>query len=140
MKWKRIGNHKMPLPRQEKEGDAGFDLRAVEDVKILPGQLVSVRTGFAPVFGHNLCGFVWPRSGLSVKRRLTTDAGVIDNGFIGEIEVALRNDGQEWQEIKAGERIAQMVVTMFLPSESEEVFELPETERGANGWGSTGNG
>lgn len=134
----RVGDHLFPVPRKAHKTDAGYDLVSVADIAIKPGALVLVPTGFHWAISSGYVGLIWPRSGMSVKRRLTTDAGVIDAGFRGEVMVALKNESSDVQLIEAGERIAQMLVMPVATGTLVEVKDLPDTSRGDNGFGSTG--
>lgn len=120
--------------------DLGFDLYAVEDVSISPGEMVPVRSGIGVHFTKMAVGFIVKDRSSFAKRRLTTSGGVIDAGYRGEIIVFLENRGTESQTITKGSKFAQMIP---LPTLSrlpvEEVEELEESERGVGGFGSTDN-
>lgn len=98
------------------------------------------RTGVAVAIPNGFVGLVAPRSGLAYKHGIsvTNAPGIVDAGYRGELKCIIHNLGHEPFEIKPGDRIAQLVVTPFLQWESEEVAELPEADRGDNGFGSTG--
>jgi len=119
---------------------AGWDLYSTEDYSIVPGGMVKISTGLAFEIPKNNFGGIFPRSGCATKKglRLANCVAVIDSDYRGEILVPLYNDSDEVQHIDAGDRIAQMVILPFTPVVMEGVDELDETERGENGFGSTG--
>lgn len=138
IKVKRIGDHEFPAPKQANPGDAGYDLIATQPFIISPGECCPIPTGFAWEIPEGWVGLIWPRSGMSIKRRLAPTAGVIDSSYRGEVHVALVNDGDEVQVIEPGDRLAQMVVKQHFVGELEVVDELSETQRGEGKFGSTG--
>ena len=121
---------------------AGADLYAVTegDVTVAPGETKFIGTGIAVELPEGTVGLVYARSGFACKRGLApaNKVGVIDCDSRGEIKVAIHNHGAEPQTFGSGERIAQMVVTPYIPVEYSEVDELSDTVRGAGGFGSTG--
>jgi len=126
------------LPERATDGAAGYDLFALEDTTIL-GRAV-VRTGIAVVIPAGYYGRVAPRSGLAVKHRIDVCAGVIDSDYRGEIGVVL-SQGNGWTPsytVKAGDRIAQLILEKIATPPVEEVGDLDETARGSGGFGSTG--
>jgi len=131
-------------PYKKYSTDAGWDIKAAEDVKIEPGKYVAIATGLRVVIPVGYYGHILPRSGLAVKNGIMTMAGVIDSEYRNEVKVLLYNAGDKTFEVKRGDRIAQLVVTKILLSSellpSEEAIELGymETERGTSGFGSTG--
>ncbi len=130
------------LPRYSSDLAAGADLYACleQEVRILPGETVLIPTGIAAAIPAGYAGFVFARSGLSVKMGLApaNKVGVIDADYRGEILVALYNQSGQVRTVKDGERIAQLVIEKVETPVFEEVDELPSTERGAGGFGSTG--
>lgn len=124
------------------EGDAGLDLRAMESHTIEPGGWVTVGTGVALEVPKGCQAQVVPRSGLASKHGITVlnSPGTIDSNYRGEIGVILLNLGREPFHVSPGDRIAQLVVTPFVSCRLEHVAyeDLEETERGADGFGSTG--
>jgi dUTP pyrophosphatase len=131
----------LPLPKWQKPGDAGFDLYSAADTTLMPGERALVRTGIAVAIPKGYAGFVQPRSGLAWKRGLTilNTPGLIDSGYRGEVQVILINlDRSEPIRISRGERIAQLVVLRIQEVILEEVDDLPTSERGTGGLGSTG--
>jgi len=129
------------LPSQAYAGDAGFDLSACERVEIAPGERAVVGTGVAVAIPDGFAGFVLPRSGLAARHGLgkVNSPGLIDAGYRGEVKVILLNtDRHEPFVVEPGMRIAQLVVLALPQLEPVEVAELPESERGAGGLGSSG--
>ena len=123
------------------EGDAGYDLRAVEGVKLEPGARASIGTGIALEIPEGSAGLVLPRSGLAAKHGISVvnAPGLIDSGYRGEIRVLLLNtDRSESFEVSPGDRIAQLVVVRVETPAPEEASSLEESARGAGGFGSTG--
>jgi dUTP pyrophosphatase len=129
------------LPRRARDGDAGLDLAANEDVKVGPGERAMVGTGLAVAIPPGYAGLVLPRSGLASRQGLTlaNSPGLIDAGYRGEITIALVNlDPGQAVEVRRGDRIAQPVVVPFAQADPVEVAELPKSARGQEGFGSTG--
>jgi dUTP pyrophosphatase len=118
-------------------GDLAADLFAVAGVTLGAGATVAVATGVAMEFPSSHGALVEDRSGLAV-RGVTTLAGVIDPGYRGEIKVVMTNLSAAAVEIKPGDRIAQLRIVRRIEARFEEVSELAEAWRGANGFGSTG--
>ncbi len=149
LKIKRL-DPKAIIPAYAHDGDAGFDLSAIvlektsdsytDKTTILPGQKYIAKTGlaFAVPSGYELQ--VRPRSGLAYKHGITVinSPGTVDSGYRGEVMVILLNTGTEPFEIKTGDRIAQAVINKLPKVSIREVEDLDETERGADGFGSTG--
>lgn len=134
----RIGAHDLPLPKQATEGAAGFDLQSAEDVVLYPGRRLAIPTGFAWAIPPGQVGMIRPRSGMAVSSGIDVLAGVIDADYRGEVAVVLINHGDRTLDIEAGDRIAQMVVQPCMVGVTVECDELPSTERGNGGFGSTG--
>lgn len=131
----------LPLPSYAYEGDAGLDLLAARDVTLRPLERALVPTGLAIALPDGCAGFVQPRSGLAAKKGLSivNTPGLIDAHYRGELKIILINlDREATVEIKRGERIAQLVIQRVPVVTLEEVDELDETDRGANGFGSSG--
>jgi dUTP pyrophosphatase len=131
----------LPLPEYATYGDAGLDLRAAEDVTLKPGERAAVGTGIAVAVPDGFAGFVHARSGRALREglALVNAPGLIDSGYRGEIKVLVVNlDSFAALEIRRGEKIAQLVVQPVQQVHLEEVEELPASERGAGGFGSTG--
>jgi dUTP pyrophosphatase len=131
----------LPLPTYARDGDAGLDLLAAEAAELKPGERAAVPTGIAVAIPDGFAGFVHPRSGRALKEGLTVAnaPGTIDAGYRGEIKVILVNlDPTEPIYIARGEKIAQLVVQRVEHAELHDVAELPESERGDGGFGSSG--
>lgn len=132
----------LPLPAYARDGDAGVDLVAREDVTLPPdGGRALVATGIAIALPEGYAGFVQPRSGLAFKHGVTilNTPGLIDSGYRGELKVCLINhDPTEPFEVTRGERIAQLVVQAVEQVDFIEVDALDESERGDKGFGSSG--
>lgn len=136
----RIGTHDLPPPARQKEGDAGYDLQyaGYPVMTLQPGQRLALPTGFAWKVKPGYVGRVSPRSGLAYHEGVDILAGVVDGGFTGEVMAILQNHGDRPVTIRHGDRIAQMVVTAICTDDLVLVGELPATQRGADGFGSTG--
>ena len=132
----------LPIPAYAKPGDAGADLVAREDVVLAArGGRALVPTGAAVALPEGFAGFVQPRSGLALKHGVTclNTPGLIDAGYRGELKVLLINtDPHDDFLVKRGERIAQLVIQRVEQAEFVVVDELPVSDRGAGGFGSTG--
>jgi dUTP pyrophosphatase len=128
------------LPERAYSGDAGLDLAACERVELPPGERATVPTGLAVAIPDGFAGFVQPRSGLAARHGLTivNSPGLVDSGYRGELRVVLLNtDARESFVVEPGMRIAQLVVLPVPELELVEVEELPESERGVRGFGSS---
>jgi dUTP pyrophosphatase len=128
------------LPERAYSGDAGLDLAACDRHELAPGERAVVGTGLAVAIPEGFAGFVQPRSGLAARHGLSVvnAPGLIDSGYRGEIRVVLLNtDATETFVVEPGMRIAQLVVLPLPELELVEVEELPESERGVRGFGSS---
>ena len=125
------------LPTRAHENDGGLDLYAMKSVWIRPRSSEFFDTGVHVAIPKGYVGFVKSRSGLMMKHDVKTD-GTIDSGYTGSIGVKLFNHGGGDLYIKAGERIAQLVIVPIITPELDLVNELEETDRGVGGFGSTG--
>ncbi len=128
------------IPERAYAGDAGLDLAACERVELGPGERATVGTGLAVAIPEGHAGFVQPRSGLAAKHGITivNSPGLIDAGYRGELRIVLLNtDTSERFTVERGMRIAQLVVLALPALELLEVDELPSSERGARGFGSS---
>jgi dUTP pyrophosphatase len=131
----------LPLPAYAHDGDAGLDLYAAETVTLAPGARAAVGTGIAVALPAGHAGFVVPRSGLALRHgvSLVNTPGLIDAGYRGEIRVVLVNhDPERSVTLARGDRIAQLVIQRVEVVQLVEVDSLPESRRGAGGFGSTG--
>jgi dUTP pyrophosphatase len=127
-------------PAQAYPGDAGLDLSACERVELGPGERAVVGTGLAVAIPEGHAGFVQPRSGLAAEHGITilNSPGLIDAGYRGELRVVLHNtDLKTPFVVEPGMRIAQLVVLPLAEIEPVEVGELPASERGVRGFGSS---
>jgi dUTP pyrophosphatase len=132
----------LPLPSYAVAGDAGMDLRSAVDVVLKPGERCRIPTGIAVAIPDGYAGFVQPRSGLAARTGLgfVNSPGLIDSGYRGEIQVvAINLDGQDPIDIRRGDKIAQLVILPVPRATLVEVEELPVSDRGAGGFGSTGS-
>jgi dUTP pyrophosphatase len=128
------------VPERAYAGDAGLDLSSCERIELAPGERALIPTGLAVAIPDGHAGFVQPRSGLAAKHGITivNTPGLIDSGYRGELQVALLNtDARETFVVEEGMRIAQLVVLALPEIELVEVDELPESERGVRGFGSS---
>lgn len=126
------------LPYRATDSAAGLDLHAAEEVTLDPGERSLIRTGISMAIPHGCVGLIWPRSGFATQYGIDTMAGVIDADYRGEVHVALINHGNAPLEILVGERIAQMIIQKVEMVTPEDVESLTTTQRGAGGFGSTG--
>ncbi|WP_045296233.1 dUTP diphosphatase [Microbacterium trichothecenolyticum] len=131
-----VGN----VPRYATFGDAGADLIATEDVWISHGEFKLIGTGTSVAIPEGHFGLVAGRSGLGIKHgiALVNGIGVIDAGYRGEIKVGLINHGSQPFKVNAGDRVAQLIIVPFVSAHFAPVLALPESERGTDGFGSTG--
>jgi dUTP diphosphatase len=127
------------LPGHAYEGDAGLDLTAAEAAELPPGGRASVGTGLAVAIPEGHAGLVLPRSGLAANHGigLLNSPGLIDSGYRGEVRIILYNPGRESFKVEPGMRIAQLVVVAVDAVRLVEADELPQTERGERGFGSS---
>jgi dUTP pyrophosphatase len=128
------------VPERAYSGDAGLDLASCERVELGPGQRALVGTGLAVAIPEGYAGFVQPRSGLAARHGLSVvnSPGLVDSGYRGELRVVLLNtDTKEPFVVEPGMRIAQLVVLPVPELELVEVDELPASERGVRGFGSS---
>jgi dUTP pyrophosphatase len=130
------------LPSRAYDGDAGLDLSAAEAVVLGPGERAVIGTGLAVAVPEGHAAFVQPRSGLAARHGITivNAPGLVDSGYRGEVKVVLLNTGDEPFAVDLGMRIAQLVVLPVAAADPVEVDELPGTERGERGHGSSGTG
>jgi dUTP pyrophosphatase len=148
------------IPTRAAHGDLGYDLYALEDTKLIPGKVTLIRTGIACNFPYGVGGILKDRSSVATKMEVFVKAGVIDQGYTGEIKVAMFNPGiivsesvytsglelptgqqtilSGVKEFKAGDKIAQMVLIEVMALQVEETDGLTVTERGDKGFGSSG--
>jgi dUTP diphosphatase len=128
------------LPERAYRGDAGLDLASCERVELGPGERALVGTGLAVAIPEGYAGFVQPRSGLAARHGISVvnSPGLVDSGYRGELRVVLLNTDREAPfVVEPGMRIAQLVVLPVPELELVEVDELPASERGVRGFGSS---
>jgi dUTP pyrophosphatase len=128
------------VPTRAYAGDAGLDLASCERVELGPGERATVATGLAVAIPDGYAGFVQPRSGLASRHGVTivNTPGLVDSGYRGELKVILLNtDATQVFVVEPGMRIAQLVVMQVPEIDPIEVDELPASERGARGFGSS---
>jgi dUTP diphosphatase len=128
------------LPGRAYGGDAGLDLASCERIELGPGERAVVGTGLAVAIPEGYAGFVQPRSGLAARHGISVvnSPGLVDSGYRGELRVVLLNTDREQPfVVEPGMRIAQLVVLPVPELELIEVRELPESERGVRGFGSS---
>jgi len=129
------------VPRYAHPGDAGADLTAAEALRLGPGERALVSTGVRIALPDGYVAFVVPRSGLATRHGITivNSPGTVDAGYRGEIKVTLLNtDSTEAFDVAVGDRIAQLIVMPVPRAHFIPVEELPDSVRGAGGFGSTG--
>jgi dUTP pyrophosphatase len=127
------------LPERAYAGDAGLDLSACERHELGPGERAVVGTGLAVAIPDGYAGFVQPRSGLAARHGIgvVNSPGLVDSGYRGEVRVVLLNTARQPFVVEPGMRIAQLVVLPVPELEPVVVEELPESERGVRGFGSS---
>ena len=131
----------LPLPSYAHPGDAGADLYSAEDLTLDPGERALVATGIALALPEGHVALVHPRSGLAARHGISVvnAPGTIDAGYRGEVKVCLVNtDPREPFAVRRGDRIAQLVIQRFETAAFVETEDLPDSARGAGGYGSTG--
>lgn len=131
----------LPAPSYAHPGDAGADLRTTVDLTLEPGERALVPTGVALALPTGYVALVHPRSGLAARHGLSivNTPGTIDSGYRGEVKVLLVNhDPREAIHLRRGDRVAQLVVQRYERVRFVEVDVLPDSVRGAGGYGSTG--
>ena len=128
------------MPTYAHPGDAGMDVRSIEELTLDPGARALVHTGLVFQLPPDAEAQVRPRSGLALKHGVTVlnSPGTIDAGYRGEVGVILVNLGQQPFRIEKGMKIAQVVVSRVEQAEIVDVQETDETDRGSGGFGSTG--
>ena len=127
------------VPTQKHSSDIGYDISASDNITLKSNEVTLVSTGIAINLPYKCAGFVLPRSGLSTKHKITliNSPGLIDPGYTGEILVPLMNHSDKDYDIKAGDRIAQLVLINTNNVDFKLVDSLPETDRSSGGFGST---
>ena len=126
------------LPTKAHSGDAGWDLYAYDVVGIDAWGSLLVPTGVAVSIPYGWCGIIKDRSSVALRENTTTNAGVIDHGYTGELKVLLRNNSPQIRWFNAGDRIAQLLLIPVPEVTLVEVDSFEETDRGEGGFGSSG--
>jgi dUTP pyrophosphatase len=134
---KKLVSHAV-APMRATEGSAGYDLSSAVDAVIPPNGRLAVSTGISIGLPEGTYGRVAPRSGLAYKFGIDVFAGVIDQDYRGEVKCILYNSGDKPFAIKAGDRIAQLVLEVIKIPDVAVVLEIDDTVRGSGGFGSTG--
>lgn len=132
----------LPIPSYAHPGDAGADLVSRESITIAPGGRALVPTGIAIALPAGYVALVHPRSGLAAKKGVTVlnAPGTVDAGYRGEIKVILHNtDPAQEVAINRGDRIAQLVIQEYVQARFVVAEQLPGSDRGQGGFGSSGN-
>ena len=148
IKIKKLHNDAI-VPKYQTSGSSGFDLHSIEDINIEPRMTALIKTGFCMSIPEGYEMQIRPRSGLSLKSklRIANSPGTVDSDYTGEIAIIIDNiksedytnpSGLDIIKIKKGDRIAQGVIVPIIRAIFEEVNELPKTDRGTSGFGSTG--
>lgn len=137
MKIKVVVDEKAKMPTRAHRTDAGLDLYACEDVIVKAGGSSTIDTGIHIEIPEGYVGFLKSKSGLNVKCGITSE-GVIDSGYTGSIVVKLYNNGNEDCFFDKGSKISQLVLLPIITPELELVSSLPKSDRGNNGFGSSG--
>jgi len=135
------GQEAVPPPGYAHPGDAGADLLSAESLTLPAGERILVSTGVSIALPDGFVAFVVPRSGLAAKHGITVlnAPGTVDSGYRGEIKVTLLNtDRAHDYAIEKGDKIAQLIVMPVVQARFIEVDELPKSQRGLGGFGSTG--
>lgn len=125
------------MPEKAYAADAGYDLRTPIDIAILPTYSATIDTGIHVEIPEGYVGFLKSKSGLNVNNGIRSE-GVIDSGYTGSIRAKLYNDGKKGIKFSKGDKITQLVILPIPETELELVDSFAETERGNNGFGSTG--
>lgn len=137
----QILSEQAQVPAYAHTDDAGLDLRSTENIVLQPFERQLIPTGIAIAIPSGFAGFVQPRSGMAIKHGLSlvNTPGLIDANYRGEIKVpAINLDPSTPIEIHIGDRIAQLVILPVTHAKIVETVELPESNRGSNGFGSSG--
>ena len=138
-----LSNPDLPLPARATPQAAGYDIRSAETKVVLdPGEIRLISTGLIMELPEGMECQVRPRSGLALNYGITlpNSPGTIDPDYRGEVKIIIQNLGSEQVTLIRGERVAQLVFSLFQSPEVAEVEELSNTDRGESGFGSTGTG
>jgi dUTP pyrophosphatase len=133
----KISEHAV-LPSRGSNSSAALDIHSCEEVIIPARKFATIKTGLKLAIPEGYYGRVAPRSGLAAKFGIDTLAGVVDSDYRGELGCVLMNNGDQDFKIEIGDRIAQLIIEKIITPEAVWVDQLPDTERGEGGFGSTG--
>lgn len=137
IKFKKL-NPNAVVPKNNYKGDAGVDLFTIEPFELEPGERKSVPIGLSIEIPDGYVGLIWDKSGLSHKYGIKTFGGVIDSGYRGEMHVGIMNLSDRFFSFEKGHKVAQLLIQQVEKIEFEEVEKLSESDRGENGFGSSG--
>ncbi len=137
IKFKKL-NPNAVVPKNNYKGDAGVDLFTIEPFELSPGERRSVPIGLSIEIPDGYVGLIWDKSGLSHKYGIKTFGGVIDSGYRGEMHVGIMNLSDRFFSFEKGHKVAQLLIQQVEKIEFEEVEKLSESDRGENGFGSSG--
>lgn len=118
--------------------DAGYDIKSAEAASLLPGERALLSTGLRVAVPRGYAGIIKSRSGLAVRQGLEAGAGVIDSGYRGQVCVLVHNLSAATVQVNRGDRIAQMCIVRLHDGACQQVDDLDSTDRGTDGFGSTG--
>ena len=129
-----------PLPEYQNKGDAGLDIRSNEDITIRSFSWSVIATGLYIIIPVGYEGQMRSRSGLAAKKgiQVLNSPGTIDSGYRDELKVILMNHGQWAYEVKKGDRIAQLVISLMTQAQLKEIYEMESDDDRGGGLGSTG--
>ena len=126
------------MPEKAHEHDAGYDLRTPYGKTIPAGGSTVFDTGVHIAIPEGFAGEIVSRSGLNIRQDIVCPQGTVDAGYTGSIKVKLYNLGNRFYEIRPGDKIAQLIIVPIAEGSLKQVEELDDTERGNNGFGSSG--
>ena len=126
------------MPTRAHSTDAGLDLYCVQGVIVEPYSSATIDTGVHVALEEGTFGQIVSKSGLNVKHGIVCCGGTIDCGYTGSIVVKVYNLSDDWYTFEAGDKVAQMIIMKYEAPEMVQVYRLDDTERGADGFGSTG--
>lgn len=134
----RLLNCEAVLPKRANLGSAGYDIASCEDKTLAPKQRALISTGLAIGFPNGCYGRLAPRSGLAWHHGVDICAGVIDPDYTGEVLCLVANNSDLTYSIRKGDRICQLICEKFAAPEVKEIASFEQTDRGDQGFGSTG--
>jgi len=126
------------IPEYAVVGDAGMDLRTIEQITLEPGVPTRIKTGLAIELPEGYVALLWDKSGLATKYGLKTLGGVVEYTYRGEYQVGIINLTNKPYTFQPGDKVAQLLIQPIVTVEPVEVLELSDTERGTRAFGSTG--